>query len=123
MFEVFHWFLQQVKCTICVWAVGWGGPPGPQPAPRPAFRAAVISCLARQGPTRASAADQGVRPTIVSAMSCALVLNPDIGFVSLPLNPDSGYRLRPNSSHHRGHGIIAIGQIGNRDAELIHAGA
>ena len=38
-------------------AVWWGGPPGLQPAPWPA------SCASSQRPTRASAADQGLRPT------------------------------------------------------------
>ena len=37
----------------------WGGPPGPQPAPRPAS----------EEPTRASAADQGVRPTGLDVFS------------------------------------------------------
>src|SRR6266550_370713 len=38
-------------------AIWWGGPPGPQPAPWPA------SWAGSQRPTRASAADQGIRPT------------------------------------------------------------
>src|SRR6476620_10677176 len=44
-----------------------------------------------------------------------------MGFLSL--NPDSGYRLRPDSSHAGGHGVIAIDEIGYGDVELIHSGA
>src|SRR6266704_2285894 len=36
----------------------WGGPPGPQPAPWPAV------CASSKRPTRASAADRGVRLTV-----------------------------------------------------------
>src|ERR1035438_5253327 len=40
----------------------WGGPPGPRGSPWTRFSPAS----GQRGPTRASAADQGVRPTIVA---------------------------------------------------------
>ena len=49
----------------------WGGPPGPQPAPWPACRRCRrLSPHAKSG-TRASRADQGVRPTTYAEPSFA----------------------------------------------------
>src|SRR5476649_1141288 len=68
------WFSQDLRILHKL----WGGPPGPRGSPWTRFSPTESASSAQGKPTRASAADQGVRPTINA--DCPILTKPsDIG--------------------------------------------
>src|SRR5476651_2707517 len=73
------WFSQDLRILHKL----WGGPPGPRGSPWTRFSPTESASSAQGKPTRASAADQGVRPTINA--DCPILTKPsDIGLKPAP---------------------------------------
>src|SRR5471030_1442163 len=64
------WFSQDLRILHKL----WGGPPGPRGSPWTRFSPTESASSAQGKPTRASAADQGVRPTINA--DCPILTKP-----------------------------------------------